>query len=152
MTDYVSLLQLAAVLSGQEPTTELPKMRFVETCKLASQFFREPVRCKTYATLGHKGMNVMAYYDPDRNTMYLRKDGDPNKAFYAGVVVHEFVHYLQDVNGIDFRKVTLCQLESQAYHAQNNFYKLVKFDFTITTDWITKAGLCGTGYKLGDKK
>ena len=78
---------------------------------------------------------VMGYYDPNTKTVYFEEDilGLP-KVYAGGLMVHEFTHYLQYING---KKFETCEerrdAEMQAYHVQHEY--LVSLGETPSWAW-----------------
>ncbi len=58
--------------------------------------------------------NVVAWYN-DTGVIYLDKALDPENGFVTSMIVHEFVHFLQDADADP------CWREKQAYNVQNKY-------------------------------
>ena len=41
-----------------------------------------------------------AFYDPKSNTIYLNENFDIHNAFDKGILLHELLHYVQDMNEV----------------------------------------------------
>lgn len=72
--------------------------------------------CKT------DGLRVVALYDPIANTVHLSDDWTGTDLREQSTLLHELVHYLQDVNG----EAAACvqEFEKQAYDAELEFMRL----------------------------
>lgn len=80
---------------------------------------------------GNKKCDAIAWYDSDR-TIYLDKRLEENMdAFTRSVVVHELVHYLQDISG-KYSKMD-CELyvqrEAEAYSVQKQYLNKIAGKF-----------------------
>ena len=60
-------------------------------------------------------------YDTDSDTIILRDTWDRRKPWDMGVLVHEMVHYLQDMNSMDFQ--CTAQMEKDAWPIQQKYLK-----------------------------
>lgn len=75
-----------------------------------------------YAQAESKGIElptVLGLYDGDRKTIYVSDLVDPNEPMFSVTLVHELVHYLQDINGYTASlDGHLSCTESEAYDVQ----------------------------------
>ena len=82
-----------------------------------------------------------ALYSYETNTIYINETSHKIPPILtAGLLVHEFVHYLQFANGVDF---TICQqrkaAEVEAYKVQDMFLR--KMGFPVNWQW-PNLGMC----------
>ena len=98
----IILLSWASYLSGY-PASELPEVQFKD-----HQFFVQ------YAC-GGRECKIVGWY-ADGGVVYIDTlYSDLSDGFAASLVVHEFVHYLQDPSDDP------CSREREAYHVQNRY-------------------------------
>jgi hypothetical protein len=139
---YLELLTLAALLSGHEDPGKLPKIKRIETCKLLSSFENKAYsKAQCAKRLASPEPSVIAMYVHDNNTVYLRKGWGLGSVRERSIIVHEFVHYLQALNGKHIGNTSRCALETEAYGAQNVYYILNGVP-TIPDAHIHNAGQC----------
>ena len=63
-----------------------------------------------------------AFYDPRENTIYLNEDFDIHNAFDKGVLLHELLHYVQDMNNVVGDKFeSWRQTELEVYKLQEKY-------------------------------
>jgi hypothetical protein len=67
-------------------------------------------------------LEIVAFYDNDSKTIVLREGFDPTKEYDLSILLHEFVHHLQNINGM---QPSRCRgdRERQAYEVQRTFLK-----------------------------
>ena len=104
----IILMSWASLLSGYPMPEHMPEFRYV-----SNQFF------VTYAC-GGKECKVHGWYN-DAGTVYISRDLAEDEQ--AHVIVHEFVHYLQDLSGkfdTDSCADSLIR-ERESYAVQNKY-------------------------------
>jgi len=67
-------------------------------------------------------LNTVALYNNDTQTITVNKNLDPTKEYDLSVLLHEFVHHLQNING-ERRSDCVGEREGQAYTTQRAFLK-----------------------------
>ena len=72
---------------------ELPKVVFLPIETMEQMF---------YGDNEYEPDQLHGMYNKDVDTIYLPDDCDRRSACDMGVLVHEMVHYLQDMNGMQF--------------------------------------------------
>lgn len=120
---YAILLSWAAHLSGYPMPADLPEIRFEQ-----HEFFVEN------ACYGIE-CNVVGWYN-DNGIVYIDEEHDTGTGFDDSLVVHEFVHWLQDKSG-EFDKdscVDFVAREHEAYAVQNDY-------LTEATTTLQRAGV-----------
>lgn len=108
-----SLLRWATHLSGYEPDTPLPLVRYVPRSFLAER-----------ACSGRDECKVLGWYD-DRNVVYIAEELVALESLFArSLLVHEFVHYLQHRSGrfAEHECAVFVEREREAYAVQQKFF------------------------------
>jgi len=80
-------------------------------------------------------------YNKDIDTIFLPDTWDRRSAWDMGVLLHEIIHYLQDVNGVEF----LCdqQMERDAWPIQQNYLKQEhNYDWNYDELWYFLISSC----------
>jgi len=67
-------------------------------------------------------LEIVAFYDDASQTIVLREGFDPTKEYDLSLLLHEFVHHLQKINGHK-RSDCVGDRERQAYQVQRTFLK-----------------------------
>ena len=63
-----------------------------------------------------------AFYDPKNDTIYLNKNFDRFNAFHKGVLLHELLHYVQDMNDVVGKKFQcMRETELEVYPLQKKY-------------------------------
>ena len=140
------LLSWAVFYTGYDMPTEPPTIVYV-----SHQFFVDSRLCKGIDT-PKKPCNIRALYD-DLDTGVINLDekykGETN-GYIKGIIVHEMVHYLQDVSGEwdEMYKLELsliCQARAyrqrEAYMAQDNYNQDVHDYTRIMRRKFDKCGM-----------
>ena len=84
-------------------------------------------------------------YDTDKDTIILLDTWDRRKPWDMGVLVHEMVHYLQDVNGIKFSCVN--EMERDAWPIQKKYLKeMHDFEWNYDELWYFVISTCETNF------
>ena len=84
---------------------EIPKVVFLPQDKMEQLYYvDEPDKLPN---------ELHGLYDTDSDTIILRDTWDRRKAWDMGVLIHEMVHYLQDVNDVEFQ--CTAQMEKDAW-------------------------------------
>lgn len=124
----VHLMQWAVALTGYDYPAEMPIIAYAD-----NDHFIE-VLCDGEDTKMNP-CDARAYYDDERdamivlNTKYFQINGEWD-AFTRGIILHEMVHYLQDMSGRwdgyqDWEDSKLCKerqfRQKEAYEAQDEY-------------------------------
>ena len=86
--------------------------------------------------------NYEGFYDYKKNIIYIRKGLDIDKAWTQGVLLHEVIHYLQDMNNAQFK--CTAEMEKDAWPLQKKYLKEVHnyiWDYDIL--WYLVISDCG---------
>tara|TARA_B100000900_G_scaffold388622_1_gene380831 strand:- start:57 stop:485 length:429 start_codon:yes stop_codon:yes gene_type:complete len=68
------------------------------------------------------GAQLHAFYDPKNNLIYLNEDFDIHDAFDKGVLLHELLHYVQDMNDVVGTKFEcMRETELEVYPLQKKY-------------------------------
>lgn len=67
-------------------------------------------------------LNTVALYNNDTKTITVNENLDPTKEYDISVLLHEFIHHLQNING-HRRSDCSGEREGQAYTTQRAFLK-----------------------------
>jgi hypothetical protein len=129
------LTALMIWLGANTPLTSdfpLPKVLFLPQEKLEHMFYGD----NEYMPDSLHGM-----YHRDTDTIYLPDDWDRNNAWDMGVLVHEMVHYLQDMNEMPF--ACSQEMEKMAWPIQQFYLKKV-WDYEWNYDglWFAVISNC----------
>tara|TARA_Y100000287_G_scaffold27494_1_gene19246 strand:- start:414 stop:839 length:426 start_codon:yes stop_codon:yes gene_type:complete len=63
-----------------------------------------------------------AFYDPENDVIYLNSNFDRFNAFDKGILLHELMHYVQDVNGVvGTRFECMRETELEVYPLQKKY-------------------------------
>ena len=63
-----------------------------------------------------------AFYDPKSNTIYLNENFDIHNAFDKGILLHELLHYVQDMNEVVGKKFECWRAtELEVYELQKKY-------------------------------
>ena len=65
-------------------------------------------------------LNTVALYNRETQTIIINETFDPSKEYDLSVLLHEFIHHLQNING-DKRIGCAGDMEKQAYETQRRF-------------------------------
>jgi len=110
------LLGLAAGLSGYDLPDEAPTVRFEDEAFFETRVCRR-MPCR-----------VVGWYD-DQGTIYIdRRFRDLDNEIGSSILIHEFIHYLQHMNGA-FASGTCHEnvaREREAYRVQNRYIREVR--------------------------
>lgn len=102
----LTLMTWASQLSGYPMPTEIPEIQF------KSHLWFVVWACPT--TLD---CDVLAWYNDD-GIVYLDESLDRDSRYIQGVIVHEFVHYQQD---LELTYMEPCAREKEAYRIHTDF-------------------------------
>ncbi len=107
---YAALFSWAVTLSGY-PATDMPEVKVVPHSTL------EEMAC------GGKTCRVLGLYDPKQpNTVWIDGALDLQDTYSSSILVHEFVHYLQNKAGkVAFECEAAIENEREAYAVQTEF-------------------------------
>jgi hypothetical protein len=130
---------LKAIASWLSTTFELPPIDSIPRIKLESgpritafRFTgRLPDRQEDVTRLPPGNGEVTAIYDPGTDTIYLREGWTGRTPAQMSILVHEMVHYVQDV--ADFKFPCVQASEELAYLAQDRWLGL--FDTDLATEF-----------------
>ena len=63
-----------------------------------------------------------AFYDPEKNLIYLNENFNIHDAFDKGVLLHELLHYVQDMNGaVGTKFECIRETELEVYPLQKKY-------------------------------
>ena len=130
-------MHFAAEVSGLGAPTVPPEVTFVSESAI---------------TEGSGVESAFAYYDDFINTIYMPSECYAMETLECkGVLVHEMVHYLQDINGKFPQDRDHCvrYLETLAYRTEDNFYRRngkSLESFGISDGMVAYFSSCGNDY------
>ena len=129
----------ASNLSGLPAPNEVPVVKFRSSAMISGITNNE---------------NAVAFYDPATNTVTMpRLCQEMESLECKGFLIHELVHYLQDVNG-RFENVTCVpSLEGLAYETEDKFLKANGSSLAaqgLTPAMIASFGSCGNEYEQNE--
>jgi hypothetical protein len=120
MDTYAYLFAAAVQLSGLPalPARSQPTVSPVTDARMRALACTDPkVHCD----------GLQAYFDRDRNTIYVRDYGPERGAEWESFIVHEYVHalqYAQRGSAIDASCVSRRAAEQQAYDVQDRYLRM----------------------------
>ena len=115
---------------------DIPRVIFLPQQQLEDMF---------YGDAEHLPDSLHGLYDRDVDTIYLSDDWDRRSAWDMGVLVHEMVHYLQDMNGIEFN--CMAEMEKTAWPIQHKYLKQKhNYDWDYDKLWFTMISNCNYGH------
>jgi len=115
---------------------DIPRVIFLPQQQLEDMF---------YGDAEHLPDSLHGLYDRDVDTIYLSDDWDRRSAWDMGVLVHEMVHYLQDMNGITFN--CMAEMEKTAWPIQHKYLKQKhNYDWDYDKLWFTMISNCNYGH------
>lgn len=102
---------------------------------------QEEMNSMYYKDNEHEPNSLHGMYDKENDIIYLSDDWDRREAWDMGVLVHEMVHYLQDMNEMKF--ACSAEMEKMAWPIQQ-FYlkKRHNFDWDYDKLWFTMISTC----------
>ena len=105
---------------------------------------QEEMNSMYYKDNEHEQKSLHGMYDQENDIIYLPDDWDRREAWDMGVLVHEMVHYLQDMNEMKF--ACSAEMEKMAWPIQQ-FYlkKRHNFDWDYDKLWFTMISNCHNG-------
>ena len=115
---------------------DIPKVVFLPQAQLEQLFYGD----NEYMPDSLHGM-----YNKDQDTIYLPDTWDRREAWDMGVLVHEMVHYLQDMNNMKFN--CSAEMEKMAWPIQQFYLKKIH-NYTWEYDklWFTMISNCNEGF------
>ncbi len=86
-------------------------------------------------------------YNRENNTIVLPDTWDRRKPWDLGVLIHEMVHYLQDVNQLEFE--CTAQMEKEAWPIQKQYLKEQhNYDWDYDQLWFLVVSNCNDAYNF----
>jgi hypothetical protein len=111
---------------------DLPKVVFLPQNTMEQMF---------YGDNDYEPDQLHGLYNKDIDTIFLADDWDRNDAWDMGVLVHEMVHYLQDMNGMEFACSN--EMEKMAWPIQQFYLKKIhNFDWEYDALWFLVISNC----------
>jgi hypothetical protein len=98
----------------------LPQVRVVSARELTREYYEDAPATYARPVVDDR---VLALYDPNRSTIYLRNDLPPHDVLFQERLLHELVHHVQHVNGMHRRYRCPAQGEREAYVLGGLFLK-----------------------------
>ena len=90
-----------------------PEIKMMTQIELENKFYGKDIE---------PSGTLYAFYDPEHDAIYLNSAFDRFNAFDKGVLLHELLHYVQDVNGTVGKKFEcLRQSELEVYPLQKKY-------------------------------
>lgn len=90
-----------------------------------------------------KGTHLHGFYDQTTDTIYLPKDFNPHNAWHQGILLHELIHYVQDLNRV---KVDCnAELEQDAWPLQKKYLlEMHGVEWNYDELWFKLISSCST--------
>ena len=114
---YIAVAIIAALFSAglsvaySQPPAFMPRVQLKSTEEI-NRIFCPDGGC----------LNTVALYNNKTRTITVNENLDPTKEYDLSVLLHEFVHHLQNING-ERRSDCVGEREGQAYTTQRAFLK-----------------------------
>ena len=113
---------------------DIPKILFLSQDKMEKLYYVQEQE-------SNPNNKLHGLYDTDKDTIILLDAWDRRKPWDMGVLVHEMVHYLQDVNGIEFSCVN--EMERDAWPIQKKYLKeMHDFEWNYDELWYFVISTC----------
>ena len=113
---------------------DIPKILFLSQDKMEKLYYVQEQE-------SNPNNKLHGLYDTDKDTILLLDTWDRRKPWDMGVLVHEMVHYLQDVNGIEFSCVN--EMERDAWPIQKKYLKeMHDFEWNYDELWYFVISTC----------
>lgn len=113
---------------------DIPKILFLSQDKMEKLYYVQEQE-------SNPNNKLHGLYDTDKDTIILLDTWDRRKPWDMGVLVHEMVHYLQDVNGIEFSCVN--EMERDAWPIQKKYLKeMHDFEWNYDELWYFVISTC----------
>ena len=105
---------------------------------------QEEMNSMYYKDNEHEQKSLHGMYDQENDIIYLPDEWDRRSAWDMGVLVHEMVHYLQDMNEMKF--ACSAEMEKMAWPIQQFYLKKKhNFDWSYDKLWFTMISNCHNG-------
>jgi len=116
---------------------DIPKVVFLPQDKMEQLYYvDEPEKLPN---------ELHGLYDTESDTIILRDTWDRRKAWDMGVLIHEMVHYLQDMNSMDFQ--CTAQMEKDAWPIQQKYLKdQHDYDWEYDSLWYMVISTCSDAF------
>lgn len=114
----LTLLLYAANASGLPMVDTPPKVIFRSECTIIRLAEQRPVSNAECQAMMQAGGYTYAVYDPARRAVVLPRGWSRHNPFDRSILVHELVHYLQDVHGVMTADSECHEIEPPAYAVQ----------------------------------
>lgn len=127
-------ITLSLPVTGEHPRVELvpaARMAQVRHSRLVAPQLEPGSRHAARADAAEPGDGVHAVYDDLSRTIYLPEGWNASSAADVSVLVHELVHHVQNVNGLQY--TCPAEREKLAYRAQGRWLEL--FDTTLNDEF-----------------
>lgn len=95
----------------------------------------------------HEPDSLHGLYNKEDDTIILPDDWNKDDPFDMSVLLHELVHYLQDVNGMKFNCTQ--EMEKDSWPIQQNFLKKVyNYDWNYDKLWYIMISSCAEPFSF----
>lgn len=108
---------------------------------------QEEMNALYYQDNDHEPDSLHGLYNKEEDTIILRDDWNKDDPWDMSVLLHELVHYLQDVNEMKF--TCTAEMEKDSWPIQQNFLKKV-YDYEWNYDklWYTLISHCNDPFNF----
>ena len=94
---------------------------------------------------GMKGSELHAFYDTQKDTIYLPDTFNMHDAWHKGILIHELLHYVQDQNNAKF--ACKAAMEAEAWPLQKKYlWEMHGLDWQYDELWYRLISTCNFGY------
>jgi hypothetical protein len=118
-TILAGLLAFAVEYSGLSAKNEQPSIEFKSATAICRKHLGKEFNC---ARIISSGNHPVALYDWDTNEIWLAHGLNMNDVIDRSYLVHEYVHFLQDMNG-EFNHECPSSHEREAYFIQGMYIR-----------------------------
>jgi hypothetical protein len=110
----------------------IPTVIFLPQEQLNSMYFKDNE---------HDPESLHGMYNKENDIIYLRDDWDRRDPWDLGVLTHEIVHYLQDINNMQFQCSR--EMERDSWPIQKEYLKSVhNFNWEYDKLWYIMISTC----------
>ena len=111
----------------------LPEIIRMDKAPLEYQYFKEEVP---------RDSDVHGFYNLKDKKIYIRGEYPLDHPWAQGLLLHELLHYVQDMNNTNFGCVA--EMEKEAWPLQQKYLKEVhEFDWQYDKLWYMTVSSCG---------
>jgi|TARA_Y100000590_G_scaffold452401_1_gene595510 hypothetical protein len=121
--------------SSLDTLVDIPQVIFLPQEQMESLY---------YSTGNQKSGTLHGFYNTKQDVVILPDTWDRRKGWDLSVLLHEVIHYVQDMNGITFQ--CLAEMEKDSWPLQQKYLKEVhNIDWNYDELWHLVISTCNPG-------